>query len=94
MPDYRRLYIPGGTYFFTVNLADRRSRLLTDHIVHLRAAWSRTFSPIVPFVRVNDCAPAVHLCGERCCLSSGWRYIEDSEFGPFRCSVKDRGASK
>lgn len=39
MPDYRRLYIPGGTYFFTVNLHDRSARYLTENIHHLRAAW-------------------------------------------------------
>ena len=36
--DYRRNFIPGGSYFFTVNLADRRSRLLTDKIGLLRSA--------------------------------------------------------
>jgi putative transposase len=30
---------PGGSYFFTVNLADRRRALLTDHIDLLRAAF-------------------------------------------------------
>ena len=35
---YRRAWIPGATYFFTVNLADRRSHLLVDHIDALRAA--------------------------------------------------------
>lgn len=39
MPAYRRLYIPGGTYFFTVNLADRSRRLLTDHVADLRESW-------------------------------------------------------
>lgn len=38
MPDYRRNRIPGGTYFFTVNLLDRDSHLLTDHIDVLRRA--------------------------------------------------------
>jgi putative transposase len=38
MPDYRRLRIPGATYFFTVNLLDRRSDLLVAHIVELREA--------------------------------------------------------
>lgn len=33
---YRRAREGGGTYFFTVNLADRRARLLTDHIDALR----------------------------------------------------------
>jgi putative transposase len=32
MSDYRRHRVPGGTYFFTVNLLERRSRLLTDNI--------------------------------------------------------------
>jgi len=40
MPNYRRLYVPGGTYFFTVNLCDRRRSLLTDEIVELRASWA------------------------------------------------------
>jgi putative transposase len=39
MTDYRRCRVPGGTYFFTVNLADRRRRLLTDHIDTLRQAF-------------------------------------------------------
>jgi len=38
MPNYRRSYAAGGTYFFTVNLADRGSCVLTDHIEDLRAA--------------------------------------------------------
>lgn len=38
MTDYRRHRVPGGTFFFTVNLADRRSRLLTDNIAILRDA--------------------------------------------------------
>ncbi|WP_339138387.1 MAG: transposase [Candidatus Electrothrix sp. GW3-4] len=35
---YRRVYVPGGTYFFTVNLADRSQTLLVDHIDDLRDA--------------------------------------------------------
>jgi len=35
---YRRAYVPGGTYFFTVNLADRGARYLTTHITALREA--------------------------------------------------------
>ncbi len=38
MSNYRRLFIPGGTFFFTVNLLDRRARLLTENIDALRAA--------------------------------------------------------
>jgi putative transposase len=33
---YRRAWQRGGTYFFTVNLADRSRTLLIDHIDHLR----------------------------------------------------------
>ena len=36
MPDYRRLRIPGGCYFFTVNLLDRNTALLVDRIELLR----------------------------------------------------------
>ena len=32
MPDYRRYRVPGGTYFFTLNLLERRSDLLIRHI--------------------------------------------------------------
>jgi len=36
MVDYRRVRIPGGTYFFTVALADRSSTLLVDEAERLR----------------------------------------------------------
>ncbi|HKK14855.1 MAG TPA: transposase [Gammaproteobacteria bacterium] len=32
MVQYRRSRAPGGTYFFTIALNDRRSRLLVDHV--------------------------------------------------------------
>ncbi len=38
---YRRNVVPGGTYFFTLTLADRRSSALVDHIGVLRAAFRR-----------------------------------------------------
>jgi putative transposase len=38
MPDYRRNRVPGGTFFFTVNLLDRRSDLLVTRIDALRQA--------------------------------------------------------
>ena len=41
MPDYVRAYIPGGTYFFTVALLERRRRLLTEHIDALRDAFQK-----------------------------------------------------
>jgi putative transposase len=42
MTNYRRNFARGGTYFFTVNLEDRRLSLLTDHIDQLRAAFRYT----------------------------------------------------
>ena len=41
MPNYLRNRVPGGTYFFTVNLLDRRSHLLVTHIKPLREAIRR-----------------------------------------------------
>jgi putative transposase len=41
MPDYRRNRVPGGTFFFTVNLANRRSDLLVREIDALRSATRR-----------------------------------------------------
>jgi len=31
-PNYRRNFVTGGCYFFTVNLLERQRTLLTDHI--------------------------------------------------------------
>jgi putative transposase len=42
MSDYRRNRVPGGTYFFTVTLFDRRSDLLIAEIDALRAAVRKT----------------------------------------------------
>ena len=39
MPNYRRLWVPGGTYFFTVNLLERRRRLLVERIETLGCAF-------------------------------------------------------
>ena len=41
MPEYRRHRVGGATYFFTVNLLDRNSRLLTERIAILRQAVAR-----------------------------------------------------
>lgn len=39
MPNYIRAYIPGGSYFFTVALLERRRCLLTENIDALREAF-------------------------------------------------------
>ena len=42
MAHYRRNFLAGGSFFFTANLADRKSSLLTDHIERLREAFRYT----------------------------------------------------
>jgi len=42
MTDYRRNFVAGGSFFFTVNLADRRRSLLTEFIDILRTAFRET----------------------------------------------------
>jgi putative transposase len=39
MVRYRRNFLPGGTYFFTVTLSERRSTALVDHVGELRDAF-------------------------------------------------------
>lgn len=41
MPRFIRAHVPGGTFFFTVALLERRRFLLTEHIDALRAAFAR-----------------------------------------------------
>lgn len=36
MPDYRRYRVAGGSYFFTVNLLERKNDLLVRHVDVLR----------------------------------------------------------
>jgi REP element-mobilizing transposase RayT len=38
MPNCRRAFVPGGCWFFTVNLLERRQSLLVDYIEALRLA--------------------------------------------------------
>jgi putative transposase len=42
VPNYRRVKIEGGCFFFTVCLGDRRATTLVDHIDDLKAAWRWT----------------------------------------------------
>jgi putative transposase len=39
MVRYRRNFVAGGTYFFTVTLADRTSSALVDNVTALRMAF-------------------------------------------------------
>jgi len=42
MSNYRRAFVPGGCWFFTVNLLERRETLLVEHIAILRLAVAST----------------------------------------------------
>jgi putative transposase len=42
MVRYRRNFVRGGTYFFTVTLADRKSNFIVEHVSALRAAVTNT----------------------------------------------------
>lgn len=42
MTNYRRNFVARGSFFFTVNLAERRLRLLTEHIDELCVAFRQT----------------------------------------------------
>ena len=60
MPNYRRLLIPGGQYFFTVNLLDRRQELLTDNIDVMRNAYGNV-QHRHPFETLAICILSEHL---------------------------------
>jgi putative transposase len=42
MVRYRRNFVPGGTFFFTLTLDDRRSSVLVNYVALLRAAFRET----------------------------------------------------
>lgn len=60
MPNYRRRFAPGGDFFFTVNLLDRRQSLLTENIRALRAAYGYV-QKRHPFETVAICILPDHL---------------------------------
>jgi len=60
MPNYRRSRVAGGTWFFTVTLADRRSTLLVEQIDQLRAAY-RAAQIRLPFHTNAICVLPDHL---------------------------------
>jgi putative transposase len=60
MPEYRRIRIKGGCYFFTVTLADRNSDLLIREVGRLRESY-RTASQRLPFETIAICILPNHL---------------------------------
>src|SRR5437899_10646020 len=82
MPNYRRAFVPGGCWFFTVNLLDRRQTLLVDHIGILREAIADTRQnypfTIDAFVVLPDHLHAIWSlpCGDSD-FSLRWRLIKN-----------------
>ncbi|MBL8484317.1 MAG: transposase [Rhodocyclaceae bacterium] len=81
MPDYRRNRVPGGTYFFTVNLLERRRSLLTEHIDALRLAVAKVKAArpfhIDAWVVLPDHIHAVWtLPAQDCDYSARWKDIK------------------
>src|SRR5262249_54610884 len=60
MSKYRRAKVEGGTFFFTVALADRSGDLLVRHIDHLRRAY-RFAVDHYPFDTLAICILPDHL---------------------------------
>jgi putative transposase len=60
MPNYRRTKIAGGTFFFTVTLADRSSDLLIRHIERLRRVY-HSIQESHPFETIAICILPDHL---------------------------------
>jgi putative transposase len=85
MSRYIRNWIPGGTYFFTVNLRDRRSSLLIDHVDELREAVRATRErypfEIVAWVVLPDHMHAIWSLPENDCdYATRWKSIK-TRFG-------------
>ena len=59
MSGYRRIFIQGGTYFFTVVLENRQSDLLCQHINEFRQAYAETLS-FYPLKTVAICVLPNH----------------------------------
>lgn len=76
MPNYRRLFVPGGTFFFTVNLLDRSCDLLTENIAALRRSYGYV-AQRHPFETIAVVILPDHLH----CI---WRLPEDDHDYPMR----------
>lgn len=79
MSRYRRANIKGGTFFFTVTLADRSSDLLVRHIDHLRSAYEAAHD-LYPFKTVAICILPDH-------LHAIWTLPSDDADFPLRWSL-------
>ena len=73
MSRYRRAKIAGGTFFFTVTLADRSRELLVQHIDRLRCVY-RSVHQRYPFETIAICVLPNH-------MHAVWALpVEDADF--------------
>jgi putative transposase len=100
MVGYRRNFIPGGVYFFTVTLAHRRSTALVDHIGALRAAFrvcrrERPFAIDAIVVLPDHLHAILTLPPEDADFSGRWRRIKGhfSSYMIARAAVTARHAN-
>jgi REP element-mobilizing transposase RayT len=82
MSNYRRAFVPGGCWFFTVNLLERQQTLLVDHIATSREAVATTRQShafaIDAFVVLPDQLHAIwNLPPGDCDFSTRWRLIKN-----------------
>lgn len=80
---YRRMYVEGGSYFFTVNLQDKKSQLLVEQVDLLRDAVRRVKQQrpftIDAWVVLPNHLHAVWTLPEGDCDYSGrWREIKNA----------------
>ncbi len=86
MPHYRRAKIEGGTFFFTVNLADRSSDLLIRHVDVLRNSY-RLVAQRYPFKTIAICILPDH-------LHAVWSLPDNDADFPLRWNLIKSGFSR
>lgn len=86
MPDYRRKYADGGTYFLTLCLEDRRSDALVRYIELLRSSW-RAVSQARPFETVAAVVLPDH-------THFIWRPLDDDHDVPGRIAQLKAGFTR
>jgi putative transposase len=86
MSRYRRAHIEGGTFFFTVTLADRSSDLLVKHIDRLRRIYS-SVRQRYPFETIAICVLPDH-------LHALWQLPAGNSDYPLRWSLIKSGFSR
>ena len=96
MPNYRRAFVAGGCWFFTVNLRERGTSLLTDNIDALREATRHTMRRhlfrVDAFVVLSDHLHAIWtLPPDDADFSMRWRLIKRDLRGRYLAARGERG---